>query len=353
MASRRLLSALFLVVQFSSIGAFFFGTSCPQTTCQTSCPVCSPCGGNNYGGGFYPSGGNNYGGLASYPTQYAQPSYGNSYAQAPSYAIGQPSFGYAQSPSAQIPQFSANLPPLISAPSLASLQGPIPPADQEIAQQAYQEAAPPSNPSPPSYIDQSIVQPTTASNYQSFNENTQTEETHPAPERVTPTTRGYLDVDVQPISATTFKPNEPSGYGEAVQVEPAATSATTTQQTYKDDHIDYLEPTGLDDSILGRQNNDQPTPIRQKKTKVQGVKNYQSDPARCNSDELKQIMEEEMVVSPSIAKRRIQQAASKQFNGSFNVVCSWEHFSYVASTQLFCEITIKDLICFAFLNKFN
>lgn len=238
MASRRLLSALFLIVQFSLIEAFFFGTSCPQTTCQTSCPVCSPCG-----GGFYPSGGNNYGGLASYPAQYSQPSYGNSYAQPPaSYAIGRPSFGYAQSP--QIPQFSANLPPLISAPSFASLQSPIPPADQEIAQQ-YQEAA-----SPSSYIEQSIVQPTTTSNYQSFNENNQQEETDPAPERVTPTTRGYLDVDVQPISATTFKPNEPSGYGEAVQVEPAATSATTTQQTYKDDHVDYLEPTGLDDSRL-------------------------------------------------------------------------------------------------------
>jgi hypothetical protein len=104
--------------------------------------------------------------------------------------------------------------------------------------------------------------PTSTASYEPYNENTQsvTFESQPTPQQVTPT-RSYLDVDVQPISASTYSPtNSPSyspnyspssvGYGEqasqqVTQVEAATTPSTT--QNYRDEDIDYLQPTGLED----------------------------------------------------------------------------------------------------------
>jgi hypothetical protein len=288
MARRRLLFVLVLV-QITFIEALFFGGgggSCsPAPSCPTSCPVCSPCGSN-----FYPSGGNSYGGIANYPAQqYSQPSYGfaqqsssyasqpvASYASQPSYGFAQqansyasqPASGYATSSYSQ-PQFSAILPPLISPPSYANSQ----PAFQQNYQapsasvSSYQGspvslAQPPPetyteqtiSPSPyteqtisssVSYSEQPIVQPTIPSTYQPYNENTQTFEPQSTPEQVTPT-RGYLDVDVQPVSATTYSPNL-EGYENQVTQVDAATPPSTTQQNYRDEDIDYLQPTGLGD----------------------------------------------------------------------------------------------------------
>lgn len=238
---------IFIVVHFQLSQALFFGGG----SCPTTCQVCSPCSG---AGSFaYP---NNYGG---YPAQYSQPSIGYQsnvgYQSAPSYAIG-------QQPSASYPvQYSQpSLPSLVSAPAYQSgqqyQQGQ--PAQTYQPQQIYQSGQPESQPpsDPPPYQDQNIpiVQPTSTAQPE-YNENSQAETV--TPQQVTPT-RGYLDVDVQPVTANTYNGN----YGEQVtQVEAATqpytqtysqTSAPTTQTTSQsnygtDDSPDYLQPTGLDD----------------------------------------------------------------------------------------------------------
>ena len=69
--------------------------------------------------------------------------------------------------------------------------------------------------------------------------------------------------------------------------------------------------------------------------------------------------------STSHSKRAIAKAARKQFNASFDVVCSTGEFiqslfqlmrilscsadfSYLANTRIFCEHKVNDITCFAF-----
>ncbi|KHJ80487.1 ground-like domain protein [Oesophagostomum dentatum] len=59
-------------------------------------------------------------------------------------------------------------------------------------------------------------------------------------------------------------------------------------------------------------------------------------------------MLEQMTPNSSESKRKINIAAEKKFGGSVDVVCSRGHFSYVFSSNLYCEAT-KDLVtCIAF-----
>lgn len=266
MPSSWLLFLLILFVQTPTNKALFFGgggSSCaPAPVCPTTCPVCSPCGGSF----AYPSGGNNYGGIAAYPTQYAQqPSYGiaqpsiNYVSQPVSSVVSQPASGYAKSSYVQTPQISAILPPLIApppsysnsqpvfqqtyqAPPAPSYQGPAAPSYQGPAAPSYQ--APLAQPISAPYSEQAIAQPTTTANYQPYNENPQTFEPQPTPQQVTPT-RGYLDVDVQPVSATTYSPSSANYDNQVTQVQ--AATAPSTPQGYRDEDIDYLQPTGLED----------------------------------------------------------------------------------------------------------
>ncbi|KHJ77207.1 ground-like domain protein [Oesophagostomum dentatum] len=55
-----------------------------------------------------------------------------------------------------------------------------------------------------------------------------------------------------------------------------------------------------------------------------------------------------MTPNSSESKRKINIAAEEKFGGSVDVVCSRGHFSYVFSSNLYCEAT-KDLVtCIAF-----
>ncbi|KAK5974564.1 Ground domain-containing protein [Trichostrongylus colubriformis] len=70
--------------------------------------------------------------------------------------------------------------------------------------------------------------------------------------------------------------------------------------------------------------------------------------SKCNSQVLKKIMLDNISPSSSESKRKINVAAEAQFGGNVDVICSRGHFSYVFSSNLYCE-TSKDLVtCIAF-----
>lgn len=70
--------------------------------------------------------------------------------------------------------------------------------------------------------------------------------------------------------------------------------------------------------------------------------------SKCNSQVLKKLMLENMSQNSSESKRKINQAAEARFGGNVDVICSRGHFSYVFSSNLYCEAA-KDLVtCIAF-----
>uniref|UniRef100_A0A0R3RYB3 Ground-like domain-containing protein n=1 Tax=Elaeophora elaphi TaxID=1147741 RepID=A0A0R3RYB3_9BILA len=63
---------------------------------------------------------------------------------------------------------------------------------------------------------------------------------------------------------------------------------------------------------------------------------------KCNSQELK-----ELIISDnsSASKRAINDRAEAKFGGSIDVICSKGHFSYVYSSNLFCEAMKNNVTC--------
>ncbi|VDK23101.1 unnamed protein product [Anisakis simplex] len=55
----------------------------------------------------------------------------------------------------------------------------------------------------------------------------------------------------------------------------------------------------------------------------------------------------------SLSKRRINQKAESMFGGNVDVICSKGHFSYVYSSDLYCEATNEGITCIAFRQSSN
>ncbi|GMT12410.1 hypothetical protein PFISCL1PPCAC_3707, partial [Pristionchus fissidentatus] len=70
---------------------------------------------------------------------------------------------------------------------------------------------------------------------------------------------------------------------------------------------------------------------------------------KCNSVELKQIMEEKMVGSPTASKQLVYSAVRAAFGRSPDVICSRSSFSYiVVSSPLYCEHKKAPSTCFVY-----
>ncbi|PIO63087.1 ground-like domain protein [Teladorsagia circumcincta] len=69
---------------------------------------------------------------------------------------------------------------------------------------------------------------------------------------------------------------------------------------------------------------------------------------KCNSELLKEIILENMDATTAVAKRQIQEAATKKLGGRIDVVCSTGTFSYIVNTELYCETEKDGTTCFAF-----
>uniref|UniRef100_A0A914GSJ2 Ground-like domain-containing protein n=1 Tax=Globodera rostochiensis TaxID=31243 RepID=A0A914GSJ2_GLORO len=71
---------------------------------------------------------------------------------------------------------------------------------------------------------------------------------------------------------------------------------------------------------------------------------------KCSSETLRAIMQENIVLSPTISKQLIFSAGRLAFGQSIDVICSKNKFSYtVVSSKVFCEATNGPVTCFSFL----
>uniref|UniRef100_A0A914YIZ5 Ground-like domain-containing protein n=1 Tax=Panagrolaimus superbus TaxID=310955 RepID=A0A914YIZ5_9BILA len=73
-----------------------------------------------------------------------------------------------------------------------------------------------------------------------------------------------------------------------------------------------------------------------------------SQTSKCNNDALKQLMLENITENSSESKHTINAIAEKKFAGPIDVICSRGHFSYVYSSNLYCEATKGEVTCIAF-----
>uniref|UniRef100_A0A7E4VCD3 Ground-like domain-containing protein n=1 Tax=Panagrellus redivivus TaxID=6233 RepID=A0A7E4VCD3_PANRE len=73
--------------------------------------------------------------------------------------------------------------------------------------------------------------------------------------------------------------------------------------------------------------------------------------AKCNSDELRRIIKENIDHSPSTAKRLIYHAALETMKVHLNVICSRCSFSFLIRTTLFCQDHARDITCFAYRDE--
>uniref|UniRef100_A0AC34QS93 Ground-like domain-containing protein n=1 Tax=Panagrolaimus sp. JU765 TaxID=591449 RepID=A0AC34QS93_9BILA len=77
-----------------------------------------------------------------------------------------------------------------------------------------------------------------------------------------------------------------------------------------------------------------------------------ADP-RCNSVELRAILQNEISGDANESKRRVHKAANEQFQTAdsergIDVICANGSFSYRIATDIFCEHTKDDITCFAY-----
>ncbi|KHJ89851.1 ground-like domain protein, partial [Oesophagostomum dentatum] len=70
--------------------------------------------------------------------------------------------------------------------------------------------------------------------------------------------------------------------------------------------------------------------------------------AKCNSEDLRSIIIENVDRVTSVSKRRIQAEAENRLGGRYNVICARGDFSYITNTEEYCQQTIGDITCYAF-----
>lgn len=72
------------------------------------------------------------------------------------------------------------------------------------------------------------------------------------------------------------------------------------------------------------------------------------DKNKCSSSILRKLMIENISDSSSESKRNINLAAEGKFGGNVDVICSRGHFSYIFTSNLYCEATRGLTTCIAF-----
>ncbi|WKY12500.1 hypothetical protein Q1695_003801 [Nippostrongylus brasiliensis] len=69
----------------------------------------------------------------------------------------------------------------------------------------------------------------------------------------------------------------------------------------------------------------------------------------CNDPKLKKLIVKHIQEDAQKSKRAIQKAAEDEFGGTFNVICSPCEFSFLISSQRYCDGMKEQIACFAFL----
>ncbi|XGW06203.1 hypothetical protein V3C99_016484, partial [Haemonchus contortus] len=92
-----------------------------------------------------------------------------------------------------------------------------------------------------------------------------------------------------------------------------------------------------------------PIAIRHKRAHNDGTADDADKLTNCNDPKLKQIILENIQKDAPTSKRAIQKAAELEFGGTFDVVCSPCEFSFVISSQKYCDGIKDEVACFVFL----
>uniref|UniRef100_A0A914HE99 Ground-like domain-containing protein n=1 Tax=Globodera rostochiensis TaxID=31243 RepID=A0A914HE99_GLORO len=74
----------------------------------------------------------------------------------------------------------------------------------------------------------------------------------------------------------------------------------------------------------------------------------QEEDPTCNSEKLRQAINEHITSDPSESKRAIQKAAEEKLFSKINVICANGDFAYVAYTDAYCQATSGKVTCYAF-----
>ncbi|GMT11529.1 hypothetical protein PFISCL1PPCAC_2826, partial [Pristionchus fissidentatus] len=88
--------------------------------------------------------------------------------------------------------------------------------------------------------------------------------------------------------------------------------------------------------------------VKVKIEEVEDESDSDMDRRKCNSRILYEIMMENMNESSASSKRNINTVAEAELGTSIDVVCSRGHFSYVFSSNLYCEASKGHVTCIAF-----
>ncbi|GMT02821.1 hypothetical protein PENTCL1PPCAC_24995, partial [Pristionchus entomophagus] len=95
-----------------------------------------------------------------------------------------------------------------------------------------------------------------------------------------------------------------------------------------------------------------PCRYRRRRLAVHGAKSRVVDPS-CSSEQLGDIILENISADSSSSKRAIQTAAQTALRSLVDVVCGTGEFSYVAHTHTFCQRRRGDVTCYAFVPIHN
>ncbi|CAD5221618.1 unnamed protein product [Bursaphelenchus xylophilus] len=72
------------------------------------------------------------------------------------------------------------------------------------------------------------------------------------------------------------------------------------------------------------------------------------DDDTCNSEKIRNIIKRETGTKTLTLKRNIQTLVEEELEDQFNVVCGKGQFSYITTTDEFCQETIDDTTCYVF-----
>ncbi|VDK60236.1 unnamed protein product [Gongylonema pulchrum] len=139
----------------------------------------------------------------------------------------------------------------------------------------------------------------------------------------------------------------------------------------KDDDSDLIAPERREHPLINRNPRMQASPANAEKKAINklGQSNGAAVDIKCNTKALryviqsnnspvsKRIVQVNILIllvlqnigdNSSVSKRAINDRAEAKFGGSIDVICSKGHFSYVYSSNLYCEATKGDITCIAF-----
>lgn len=88
---------------------------------------------------------------------------------------------------------------------------------------------------------------------------------------------------------------------------------------------------------------------RRESSDVLDEKKKVDEDSNCNDPKLKELIMKNIGKTAQLSKRAIQKAAEVEFGGTFDVICSPCEFSFVISSQKYCDGTKDQIACFVFL----